>query len=178
MVKARILWTLGLVSFIVGFIAVALSAQAQRSIASLDDLLTEVRGLRAEVKQTSSASIRTQLLTARLQLQEHRVDTAARQLTDVQGQLAAIRDEARELQQFVNGSENDDGSLSVDQQNDLRRERARRQQTVEQIRQREQELKGRETELLNNLHVEQARWTEFNGRLDEIERSLAGAVAR
>lgn len=178
MLKARILWTLGLVSFIVGFIAVALSAQAQRSIASLDDLLTEVRDLRAEVKQTTSASIRTQLLTARLQLQEQRVYAAARQLTEVQGQLAAMRDEIRELQQFVDGSENADGSLSVDQQNDLRRERASRGQTIEQMRQRQQELKGRETELLNNVNAEQARWTEFNGRLDEIERSLSGAVAR
>jgi len=178
MAKTRILWTLGLVSFLVGFIAVALSAQAQRSIASLDDLLTEVRGLRAEVRQASSASIRTQLLTARLQLQEQRIYTAAQQLAEAQKQLAGVRGEIRELQQFINRSENDDGTLSVEQQNNLRREVGRQRQTIDQIRQREQELQGRETDLLNNLNAEQARWAEFNGRLDEIERSLTAGGAR
>src|SRR6188472_3387774 len=98
MAKTRILWTLGFVSFIVGFIAVALSAQAQRSIASLDELLTEVRRL-------SSASIRTQLLTARLQLQEQRVYTASRQVTDVQTELAALRGAIRQSQLFINRSD-------------------------------------------------------------------------
>jgi hypothetical protein len=179
MAKTRILWTLGLVSFLVGFIAVALSAQAQRSIASLDDLLTEVRGLRTEVRQASSASIRTQLLTARLQLQEQRIYTAARQLTEAQTQLAGVREEIRELQQWVASmSDGDIAALSVSEQNDLRREIARRRQTIEEKRQREQELKGQETELLNNVNAEQARWAEFNGRLDEIERSLTAGGAR
>jgi peptidoglycan hydrolase CwlO-like protein len=178
MAKTRILWTLGLVSFLVGFIAVALSAQAQRSIASLDDLLTEVRGLRSEVRQASSASIRTQLLTARLQLQEQRIYTAAQQLTEAQKQLAGVRGEIRELQQFIDRSDNDGGTLSVEQQNNLRREVGRQRQTIDQMRQREQELKGRETELINNLSAEQARWAEFNGRLDEIERSLTAGGAR
>ena len=178
MAKTRILWTLGLVSFLVGFIAVALSAQAQRSIASLDDLLTEVRGLRTEVRQTSSASIRTQLLTARLQLQEQRIYTAARQVADVQTELAALRNGIRQSQQFINRSDEDNGILSLDQQNDLRREVARRRQDIEEQRQQEQELKGRETELVNTLNAEQARWSEFNGRLDEIEQSLTAAGAR
>ena len=178
MAKTRILWTLGLVSFLIGFIAVALSAQAQRSIASLDDLLTEVRGLRTEVRQASSASIRTQLLTARLQLQEQRVSTASRQVTDVQTVLAALRGAIRQSQLFINRSDDDNGTLSLDQQNDLRREVARRRQDIDEQRQQEQELKGREAELVNTLNAEQARWAEFNGRLDEIERSLTASGAR
>jgi len=178
MAKTRILWTLGVVSFLVGFIAVALSAQAQRSIASLDDLLTEVRGLRTEVRQASSASVRTQLLTARLQLQEQRINTAARHVADVQTELAALRNGIRQSQQFINRSDEDNGILSLDQQNDLRREVARRRQDIEAQRQQEQELKGRETELVNTLNAEQARWSEFNGRLDEIEQSLMAAGAR
>jgi hypothetical protein len=178
MAKTRILWTLGLVSFLVGFIAVALSAQAQRSIASLDDLLTEVRGLRTELRQASSASIRTQLLTARLQLQEQRVYTASRQVTDVQTELAALRGAIRQSQLFINRSDDGNGTLSLDEQNDLRREVARRRQDIEEQRQLEQELKGREAELANTLNAEQARWAEFNGRLDEIERSLTASGAR
>jgi hypothetical protein len=46
-------------------VAVA-SGQAQRSPATLDDLLTEIRGLRADLSQQSGASLRTQLLVARL----------------------------------------------------------------------------------------------------------------
>ena len=178
MAKTRILWTLGLVSFLVGFIAVALSAQAQRSIASLDDLLTEVRGLRTEVRQAASASIRAQLLTARLQLQEQRVNTAARQVADAATELAAVREAIRQSQQFINRSDDDNGSLSLDQQDDMRREVARRRQAIEGQRQQEQELKSREAELVNTLNAEQARWAEFNGRLDEIERSLEAGGAR
>jgi len=56
-----------------------------------DALVAEVRALRAEINQVAGAGIRMQLLVARLQLQEQRVFTVARQLTDAQNALAASR---------------------------------------------------------------------------------------
>jgi hypothetical protein len=37
----------------------------------------------------------------------------------------------------------------------------------------QQDLEVRETELVTALRGEQARWTDFNNRLDELERSLS-----
>jgi chromosome segregation ATPase len=183
MVTQRIRWALGLGS-VFGLVAVGLSAQSGPSAQALggptlEALLAEVRGLRAELNQASSASIRTQLLTARLQLQEQRIYTVARQLTEVQGLLATVRDEMLDVQRRADNYERAlaSGEVPAAQQDDLRRAIPHERELVEQKREREQGLRTQETELLNTLNAEQARWTEFNGRLDEIERSL-GATAR
>src|SRR5262245_26659226 len=56
--------------------------QAERSSATLDDLLSEIRGLRADLGQQSSATLRTQLLVARLTLQEQRINALGGQLNE------------------------------------------------------------------------------------------------
>jgi hypothetical protein len=80
----RVLLVLGLATATIG----ALSAQAQRNPATLDDLVNEVRGLRVEVSRAAGASMRMQLLVARLQLQEQRIITVAGQLTEVRRLLS------------------------------------------------------------------------------------------
>src|SRR5260370_19321513 len=55
----------------------------------IDQLLAEVRGLRAEVNQAASASVRAQLLVARLQLQEQRINVLAGQLAEVRRLITA-----------------------------------------------------------------------------------------
>src|SRR4029453_3374789 len=77
----------------VGIVALGAAVPGQTQTAApsaMDALLAEVRGLRAEVHQAAGASIRTQLLVARLSLQEQRINGVAKQLTDVQTQRAAI----------------------------------------------------------------------------------------
>src|SRR5687767_5093891 len=56
--------------------------------ATLDDVLDELRALRTELRESSAASLRAQLLVARLQLQEERINTVWRQLSEVDDQLA------------------------------------------------------------------------------------------
>lgn len=181
MKKARVPWTVGLIC-ILGGLASLVFAQAPRTAqsTSLDDLLAEVRGLRAELNQVSAASIRTQLLTARLQLQEQRIFSAGRQLTEVQAQLATVREEILTGQQMVERLEAVGGSSNVpaDQQNPLQLEVARAKAVTEQRQARQMELQTQEASLINTLNGEQGRWTEFNGRLDEIERSLSTGGAR
>ena len=52
--------------------------------ATLDDLLEELRAFRSELRDSSATSLRAQLLLARLQLQEQRVNTIWRQLSEVE----------------------------------------------------------------------------------------------
>lgn len=168
--KRRIMWTLGLASFLVGFVAVALTAQTARANTSMEDLLAEVKGLRAELRQASSASIRTQLLTARLQLQEQRLYAASQQLTEVQAKLANARQEILTAEDRAARLEKMDAPLET--LNELRREAAQVRRLAEIQQGRVEELTRQEADLVNSVNVETARWTEFNGRLDEIERTL------
>src|ERR687895_113852 len=54
---------------------------------SQDALLAEIKALRADLNQRLDASIRAQLLVARLQVQEQRISTLTRQMSDIQQQL-------------------------------------------------------------------------------------------
>ena len=68
--------------------AVAASGRAQRQPATADDLLNEIRGLRADLRQTTRASAQMQLLTARLQLQEQRLAVLSNQRAGVTARLS------------------------------------------------------------------------------------------
>src|SRR4051812_30434517 len=54
-----------------------------------DALLAEVRGLRTDFQQVAKVSVRTQLLVARLQLQEQRIIFVGTQLVEVRRRLSA-----------------------------------------------------------------------------------------
>ena len=61
-------------------------------------LLTEVRGLRGAIEQMASSSARVQLAMGRLQIQEQRVNTLSRQLTDVRASLSAAERQQNQLE--------------------------------------------------------------------------------
>ena len=62
---------------------------ASQPQSAIPELLAEVRGLRAELNHAAGASMRMQLLVARLTLQEQRIAAAGRELVAVQGSLSA-----------------------------------------------------------------------------------------
>ena len=81
----RIGFTITTMGVILGVVLSARSGAApQAAPGSTDALLAEIKGLRADFNQRLDASIRAQLLVARLQLQEQRITTLSRQLADVQ----------------------------------------------------------------------------------------------
>jgi hypothetical protein len=158
----RALGILGIVS--IGFVCVV-SGQAgtQPARSPMDELLAEVRGLRAEINQAAGASIRTQLVLARLQLQEQRIHTVAQQLTDVRNQLAA----AAQVRSLMAGQVKEAGEAvsQLPADHPLMK-------VIEQQQKREEELKQQEASLSALLAEEQARWMAFNARLDELEQAL------
>jgi hypothetical protein len=164
-------------------LAAALSAQSGQSgqPAGFADLLAEVKALRADVNQAASASLRAQLLVARLSLQEQRITALGRQLIDVQAQLVAAMRERTEIESQVKrfNEAAADGSLPADERKAV--ESHIRDLKASQLPQRqlaEQQLRTQESELAGVIASEQNRWTEFNARLDELERSLPGATPR
>jgi hypothetical protein len=143
------------------------AGQAQRSPATLDDLVIEVRAMRGEINRAASASIRAQLLTARMTLQELRLSTAAQQLANVRQQLAESRLRlAPSTDQIKPAMETNSQILAP-----LR-------YSVQQEQRRTQELRNEEAALMRLVESEEERWIDFNSRLDELERALSQGRGR
>jgi uncharacterized phage infection (PIP) family protein YhgE len=156
-----------------GIIAVVAGVAGQ-STSTSDPLLAEVRALRAELNQAAGTSIRTQLLVARLQLQEQRVTVIAKQLADVQMQRTA--NDAGVAQMSARQKQLDEGSRNPSNPSDVRQQFERELEglkgAVAMMRQRSADLSAQESQLSGQLASEQSRWSDFNSRLDEIEREI------
>jgi hypothetical protein len=170
----------------------ALLAQGQRGGSGDPSaaLLLEVRGLRAELGEFSRASLRAQLLVARLQLQEQRILYFDRQRAELHSQVTAATERAAaaamdiertqdQIKSLRPGSSPPTGPAQVGPPDmsqfmrpmlELSLAGARKE--AEAASKAEQELRAQEAEAIANLSAEQGRWNEFNVRLDELERSL------
>ena len=160
----------------IGFVA-SLAAQARPGPATMDDLLAELRGMRGDMAQSSAALVRAQLLVARIQVQEQRVNTVNRQIAEVQSELSSIRQMAAALNVPLKQAHVDvERTLSPDVRRQMELQLAdtktRLLPQIEQAEERIQALTLRESELMSQYSGEQARWVDFNERLDALERSL------
>ena len=150
------------------------SAQSQRAAATLDDVVSELRALRTDLRQTTRTSTQTQLLTVRLQLQEQRLAVLSNQRNDVSARLAVetrLRaDSERQVKTFedTSGRNEDVGVPRIELENMLKMFR----QQFETHRDAERQLMSQENQLSAEIANEQNRWQEFNSRLDELEKSL------
>jgi chromosome segregation ATPase len=144
---------------------------AQDASGVLPALLTEVRGLRAAMEQMASAGPRVQLALGRLQLQEQRVSSLVRRLETVRDNMAAAQRQftqhQAQLAQFEgvaksNPAEREDVEHMVGL---LKGEMSAAAATV-------QRLTAEESSLAADIATEQGRWSEFNQRLEELERTL------
>jgi hypothetical protein len=152
----------------------ALTIPAKTDASSSEELLAEVRGLRADFQQVAKISVQAQLLVARLQLQEQRINVVAGQLREVR-QFVGIKDSAQiHFKEQLKGYEDllRSGNISVEQRREIEEEGPALKARLAQMQKEAQELRAQETELSNQLTTEQGRWLDFNSRLDEMERLL------
>lgn len=179
--RQRLFRTVGVVAVVlIGIVAIVAGQGARPTApvanASLDELLAEVRALRADINQTAGASIRAQLFVARLQLQEQRVNAVARQLADVQSRLASVQSGQAAMRERLTATEEGQARLPPEDQSDDQIRALTLQ--LEQGQHREQELQAQEAALASAAMAEQSRWADFNDRLDALERSLPAAAPR
>jgi hypothetical protein len=141
----------------------------------LGALLIEVRGLRAAMEQMASAGPRAQLALARLQLQEQRINTMLRRIETIRDTLAKAQAEVNNQQVEVARRETAlrDGSLTTDERSTveehLKMLRGHLVAPLAEVRR----LSAEETSLASEISAEQARWADFNQRLEELERTLS-----
>jgi predicted nucleic acid-binding Zn-ribbon protein len=137
-----------------------------------DALLAEVRALRNDVNRAAGASIRTQLLVARLQLQEQRINTVSRQLSDVQAQISAtcvpmMATRMRQLENMLRNS-----ALPQEERTSAEQEMTELRAPMEDAQRRADALATQEATLTHAFSAEQSRWLELSQRLDQLERDI------
>jgi chromosome segregation ATPase len=164
----------------VGVVAIALllagvvaSGNQTTESTILPALLAEVRGLRAAMEQMASAGPRVQLALGRLQLQEQRMSMLLMKQDATRGSLASMQQQLAQHQ----------GRLADLEGNDRNHPDANVRREVEQMiimAKREiatttlevQRLTAEESSISADVASEQARWSELNQRLEELERTL------
>ena len=157
------------------------TAQAsQTSPDVLSALLGEVRGLRVAMEQMASAGPRVQLFASRLQLQETRINNMLGRLTSVRDSLASaqrefarVQGQQKQLEAAL--AEHRSSAAASDReeakQAELMLEEGKR--TTAALKSTIDRLAAEEAQLAADIGAEQARWSEINNRLDELERLLS-----
>jgi chromosome segregation ATPase len=148
------------------FLAGQAPSTAPRS-ASLDDVVAEVRALRSEMKQSAEASLRAQLLVARLQVEEQRIAGLARQLSETEQQIRALEGARNPMldQMMKEWDKNPAEPGEVDMLAGLRGQ-------LEKIQNGDPVLTERQASLSRMLAEEQARWVAFNSQLEALEKAV------
>ena len=170
-------------ALLVGSIAAAQTPGASNNGDIMPALLQEVRGLRAAIEQMTASASRVQLALGRLQLQEQRLAAATARLTEMRHQLAtaqrqavAVQEQAAELEGALSGQRPMPGSppgFSAEQTRALVSEQlSGLQREATSANANLQGQLAQEAALANDVSAEQARWSDLNQRLEDLERSL------
>jgi hypothetical protein len=171
--------TLALSAFLV--VGVAGSAAGQQRTppaaapATMDDVLNELRALRTELRDSSAASLRAQLLVARLQLQEQRINTVWRQLAEVEDKLQANEKSLAAPEQILKMMGVEPGAEPPKEMASIVGMFKNQMAASEKA---DSDLKLRQTELMQLMTQEQARWTAFNAQLEALEKALTTVAPR
>jgi hypothetical protein len=156
--------------------AAALRAQTPSSPSAANDavaaLVVEVRALRNDLSQLANASVRSQLLVTRIQLQEQRLMHLDRQRADVVAKLGEAEKMHTMLATQVKQFESPGAEVPAEQRRDMEGMVGMLRGQLQAAQAAQATLRTEHDSLLNALSTEQSRWSDFNSRLDELERSL------
>jgi chromosome segregation ATPase len=137
------------------------------------DLLKEVRALRFAIERLATDGARAQVLLGRLRMQEDRVTSLVRQAGETQARLLDLQRDMENMPVEIKRlTESLDGLPAAERRSlEVRIENMKAFRKVQERRARD--LEAEAASLTAALSTEQARWLEFNARLDDLERALA-----
>ena len=135
---------------------------------SLEELVREVRQLRATLQRMNSAMYKGQVMLERLKLQQDQVARITRELSEARENLSEIRAHQTRLTDLINRTE-----ASVEKGEKDPSELAQIKDELNIHKEREQRLATREVRLATDVEMERARLNELNDRLNAFELELA-----
>ena len=142
---------------------------------TLGALLGEVRALRITIEAVASAAASGQLTLGRLQLQEHRVNGVIDRLDGIRQRITAAQGHDRYQQNECTRLEatlKDPSTLDPPVREEVERGLKACPADLAAIAAEIQELTAEEGTLAAQLSAEQAKWSDVNRRLEEIEVML------
>ena len=140
---------------------------------TLQAMLAEVRQLRKELRTTTLAAQRVQILLYRLQIQEgavaraeRRVDEARSALSQTQTEVKMMASGIKQIEDKVSNAQN---AVERKRQEDLL---AQFKAGLESQENSEQQSQARESEAEQDLRAEQAKLNALQDQLDRLDKSL------
>jgi hypothetical protein len=133
-----------------------------------NDVVHEIRALRADIREMAATSLRAQLLLARLQVEERRIAELARELGETQEQIRALESAHNPFvtQMLTKLNEQQPDSDGANLFSGVKAQ-------LEKFENGDPVLKERQARLTQQLSEEQARWTAYNAQLEALERAAA-----
>jgi septation ring formation regulator EzrA len=130
---------------------------------SLQELVAEVRQLRASLQRMNAAIYKGQVLLERLKLQQDQVTRISRELTDVRENLNELRAQQTKMRETLRRLEAgvEVGAKNPEAVTDWKAE-------LEQMAVREQRFAGRETQLATELEAARALFNDLNDKLNAL----------
>ena len=164
--KRLLICSFGLV--ICSWFATPASALAQSTTAtlptseqSLQELVKEVRQLRAALQRMNAAVYKGQVILEQLKLQQEQVARIGRELRDTRDSLSEVRAQQVRLTELL-------GRVETEIEAGIQREadRTNLKAEINLLNQREQRTITRDTQLANELEIEHAKLNELNQKLN------------
>lgn len=155
--------------FFIGVFVNASAQQSQREVVrpsseqSLQELVTEVRQLRATLQRMNAAIYRGQVMLERVKLQQEQVNRLSRDLSDVREQLNEVRGQQSKMRETLRRMEAG-VEVGIKHPNEAEGWKAE----IEQMSQREQRLALRETQLASEVEAARAILNELNDKLNSL----------
>jgi chromosome segregation ATPase len=147
---------------------------------TLQALLSEVRLLRQDLRTTTVAAQRSQILIYRLQGQEAAVGRASQRLDEAREKLARTQDarkqaavEVKRLEDFVSNTEN-----PPTQRKALENRLSELKTRLESLGSEEQQHQSREIDAEQQLRAEEVRLGDLRDQLDRLDKALENASRR
>ncbi len=134
---------------------------------SLQELVREVRQLRATLQRMNTTMYKGQVMLERFKLQQEQVSRMSRELNEVREHLHEMKTEVSKWREALSLAEQ---GLEAGLKNPNDLPKLRKQ--IEAMSQREQRLAARESQLVNDLEAERAKLNELNDRLNMLESEL------
>jgi len=163
--------------FLLGFLLISAAAFGQTSSTdsqTLQALLAEVRQLRQDLQNITVAAQRAQILVYRLQLQQAAVARASQRLDDARSKLETAQANRKKVAAEIKKYDEmlREHTENPGEQKGIEEWLPRRKADLEASLNEEQEKQTKETECEDQLRIEQAKLSELQTLLDELDRAL------